>query len=327
MYYLLKILAAKLLSSTNIKNQQAAIIATLLFAISPFNLEPVVWVSAAKVIIYALFYLLAVHSYCKYLEAKKTLYFYLTLLFFIISFGAKEQAVTLPLCLLLLDFFYARTLKDKLVWLEKLPFFIASLLFGYISIQSQGKELFESTNFYPLYQRVILSFYTFSEYFVKTVIPINLSYLYPFPFQIGDAVPLYLWIYPIAVMTFLVAYFRTWLKIKWLTFGTLFFAIHLLLVINLLSLARFSVVADRYAYMATIGLYFVLAILFLKALKCNYLKKWVVGSGLLYMLYFMTYAHYYSYTWVNNLTLKSHLRKEVRSRSDFEKWKIKNIDK
>jgi hypothetical protein len=73
----------------------------------------------------------------------------LTLSLFVISFGAKEQAVTLPFCLLLLDFAYNRRLNDKLIWLEKLPFFITAFLFGYVSIQSQGKELFETANFYP----------------------------------------------------------------------------------------------------------------------------------------------------------------------------------
>jgi hypothetical protein len=66
-----------------------------------------------------------------------------------------------------------------------------------------------------------------------------------------------------------IAYYRQWLKKKWLVFGTLFFVIHLVLVINLLSLARFSVVADRYAYISTIGLYFILATLLVKALKNN----------------------------------------------------------
>ena len=326
-YYLLKKVISRLLNNSDINPQYVVSLTTLLFAISPLNTEPVAWISAAKVIIYALFYLLSLHCYCKYLETKKSRYFYLTLFLFLVSFGAKEQAVTLPICLLLFDYLYNRNLKEKLIWLEKLPFFIIAFLFGYISIQSQGKELFETINFYPFYQRVILAFYTLSEYFVKTVAPINLSYLYPFPFQIGDAMPLYLWIYPVAIIIFMLAYYREWINNKWLVFSSLFFIIHLLFVINLMSLSRFSVVADRYAYIATIGLYLIFAILFVKALKNKVLKKYIAGFGLLYVLYFMSYAHVHIYTWTNAFTLKSHLKKVIRSRSDFEQWKIKMKDK
>jgi hypothetical protein len=58
-YYLLKPIATKLLDSMDVNVGCVTITTTLLFAISPFNLEPVVWVSASKVILYALFYLSA----------------------------------------------------------------------------------------------------------------------------------------------------------------------------------------------------------------------------------------------------------------------------
>ena len=326
-YHLIKKITTKLVGELSSSSLQIAFLTTILFAVSPFNVEPVAWVSAAKVILYALFYLLALHGYLYYLDTKRPLYFYLTLLFFVISFGAKEQAVTLPLCLVLFDYLYKRPLKDKSLWLEKIPFFITAFLFGYVSIQSQGKELFEASDFYPFYQRIILSFYTFSEYFTKSVFPINLSYLYPFPFQVGDAVPLYLWLYPIAIIALVVAYYKAWQKRTWLVFGTLFFIIHLILVINLLSLARYSIVADRYAYIATSSIYFMGAIIFTKGLKNKQLKKWMYTAGCIYFLYFMSYARFHSFAWKNALTLKEHLKKTIRSRSDYKDWQIRNLSK
>ncbi len=50
----------------------------------------------------------------------------LTLFLFAVSFLAKEQAVTLPLLLILIDWF-CQNLKEKALWVEKLPFFILSL--------------------------------------------------------------------------------------------------------------------------------------------------------------------------------------------------------
>jgi len=322
-YYLIKKIASKLSESTKLNDQDIAFLTTLLFAVSPFNLEPVVWVSASKVILYALFYLLSMHSYCLYLTNKKPQYFYLTLLLFVLSFGAKEQAVTLPFSLLLLDYIYKRKIKDSIIWLEKTPFFIASFLFGYVSIESQGKDLFEISNFYSLHERILLACYTGSEYLTKLLFPLNLSYIYPFPFQAGESKPLYLWFYPIAGITLLLAYFEGLKRQKWLVFGILFFIIHLILVVNLLSLARFSIVADRYVYVASIGFYFLISTLFLKAFKKTCLKRPILALGLIYLLYFIVYAHAHAYSWTNTLTLKDRLKKTIRARNDYDALKTK----
>src|SRR5690606_3928296 len=114
----------------------------------PINVEPIVWVSASKVLLYAMFYLLSLICYSHFLKSGKSIYYYLTILCFIFSFGAKEQAVTMPLCLLLFDLLYSRKFTDIMVWYEKVPFFIISLIFGLITLQSQGLE--EERHFYPI---------------------------------------------------------------------------------------------------------------------------------------------------------------------------------
>jgi len=325
LYYLLLHISNRISGTVSPKNSYIALTASTLFAVSPFNLEPVAWVAATKVTLYALFYFLAIHSYCRYLYTSRNLYFYLTLFLFTISFGAKEQAVTLPLCLLLIDYVYKRNLKSKVVILEKLPFFILSLLFGVISIQSQGKGIFEVSEFYALYQRVILSSYTLSEYFTKTLLPVNISYLYPFPLQIGDPVPVYLWIYPVAVVFMAYAYYKLQARNVWLNFGLLFFIIHVILVINILSLARFSIVADRYAYVATSGLYFVLAYIIVSYI--SHFKKTVFIATVLYFAYFAIYTNRHIKVWTNAVTVKQKLKIEIRNRADYERWKNEHLNK
>jgi hypothetical protein len=93
--------------------QRIAYFTAVLFAIHPFLVEAVAWIAASKIILYALFYLIALHCYLKYTVALKLKYYLLTLLFFIISFGAKEQAVTLPVCFILIDYALNRNLKTR----------------------------------------------------------------------------------------------------------------------------------------------------------------------------------------------------------------------
>lgn len=110
----------------------------VLFAVLPINVEPVAWVSASKVLIYAFFYLLSLLLYSHYLDSGKSVYYYAVLVAYLLSFFGKEQAVSLPLALFLLDWLWNRNLWEKNVWLEKIPVFILSVLFGLITIESQG---------------------------------------------------------------------------------------------------------------------------------------------------------------------------------------------
>lgn len=287
-----------------------------LFAILPINVEPVAWVSASKVLIYAFFYLLSLNLYLKYFDLQKGKYFLLTIATFILSFFAKEQAVTLPLALVAIDWIKGRDLKNKDVVLEKLPFFILSLLFGLVTLESQ--EIQDgASNFYPFYQRIPLSIFTLFEYFTKSIIPINLSYLYPFPFQNGENVPWWMWIYVISIPIFL--WNSQYIKDKLIIFAVCFFLIHILLVCNITSLARHSLIADRYAYVATVGICFVIARVF-QLLYIRYSKATSIIGGL-YVLFLLYYSFNYVQSWKNAYSVKSRLKNTIESRSDFKDLK------
>lgn len=103
-------------------NRKIAFFTALLFVLHPITVESVAWLSASKVLIYALFYLLSLIAYLNYLLNNKPLYLLISGVCFVLSFASKEQAVTLPVCLLLLDYIAARKFNNKVIWLEKLPF-------------------------------------------------------------------------------------------------------------------------------------------------------------------------------------------------------------
>jgi hypothetical protein len=318
-YFLINKIMPKLTDKLEFQIKQTAFFTALLFAISPINIEPVAWVAASKVTLYVLFYLIALTWYCRYLTTGTSAYFYLTLLFFTLSFGAKEQAVVFPVCLFLFDHVYQRDWQNRLVWLEKLPFFVFTLLLGFITIQSQGFED-GGRSFYPFYQRLPLAFYTLSEYFTKCVVPVNLSYLYPFPFQVGEQVPWYLWIYFFAIPIIVYCFYKQ-IKTRLTFLGLSFFLIHIVLVMNIFSLARFSVIADRYAYLSSIGLCFILSYIFISNFYRVKFRIPLFITGVLYLVVLMGYSIKHLPVWTNAYTLKEKLKITIERRDDFDDLK------
>ncbi len=302
-----------------------AFLTALLVAVHPFNVESVAWMSASKIILYVLFYMVALLCYLRYTGANRPVYYLLTLLFFIISFGAKEQAVTLPLCLLLVDFVLGRNLRSGQVWLEKLLFFVLALFFGMVTILSQGdwngKVL--SGNSFPMIQRIVYACYSYLEYLVKGILPVKLSYLYPFPSQPGESLPFRLWIYPLLLIILTVAFWRFW-KRKWIFFGVVFFTIHIAVTLHIISLSRFAVIADRYVYLSLVGVCFVIAWLFQQAVVQNTkYRKAIIALLTLYVLYSGIYAHKRTYAWHDTDSLKREMREMIEQRNDYQELKKK----
>ena len=310
-----------------------AFLTALLFAVHPFLVEAVAWVSASKVVLYALFYLIALHFYLTYINKGKGIHYALTLVFFIISFGAKEQAVTLPVCLLLIDTALRRNFNNKQIWLEKAPFFVLALFFGILTFLSQGiveNGALAGKQFYPFYQRIALSGYTLSEYFFKCVLPVKLSYIYPFPMPVGAALPVRFYFYCGMVLLAIAGLFYAW-RINWLFFGFAFFLIHVAIVLNFISLSRFTIVADRYVYLASIGLFFIMACLLNNAVE-RYRRYWkgLVLVAVLYVLSLGLYAHQRCLVWRNSITLKKEIKDLLKQNAGFnsqkqnQKWELTN---
>lgn len=84
------------------------------------------------------------------------------------------------------------------IWEEKLPFLLLSLYMGTIPMLAQGFRREELD--YPLIDRVVFAAYSLIEYLTKCLIPIKLSYLYPFPILPGYAMPFHYWFYPVVVV-------------------------------------------------------------------------------------------------------------------------------
>jgi len=235
------------------RRHTVAFFTALLFAVHPFNVEPVAWISASKILVYSFYYLLATCAFLSFLKQGKLKYYFLTLFLFVCSFLGKEQAVTFPLWMLLIYWLAGYNFKEKKIWFAVSPFLVLAFVFGIITFLSQatGKSLFEAE--YPVWQRLVYACYTFTEYALKSVLPFKLSYLYPFTSHPGEPLPQWLLIYPLLLAVLLVAFWKQIVSHKIWLFCLLFFGIHIAVALHIISLSRFTVVADRYAYMATVG--------------------------------------------------------------------------
>ena len=295
----------KMIPDNPLVSQSANIawVCTLLWAVHPVNVEPVAWISASKILVYAFYYLAALLLYLYYIE-RPGIGKYIGLLgLFMASFLGKEQAVVLPLAFLLVDYVTRRKCGIGYLLSEKAPFLVLALFFGIVTIISQGAG--GNMPDYSLWQRLLFCGYTLYEYMVKTILPLNLMYLYPFPTTPDGDMPLMMYVYPLMIMAaaYLIYVMR---KEKILVFGALFFVAHLLVALHLISISRFAIVADRYNYIAMIGPLLVIAYyLCLWSQKDKMAARMIVG---LYFAYLCTYTIIYQQNWDNSEHVKRHVK-------------------
>ena len=233
-----------------------ALVAALFFGLHPMHVESVAWASELKDLLYASFYLGAFICYLKYgNEPLKKKWYYYALVLFLCSLLSKGMAVSLPLVLLLTDYFRGRKFDSKIL-VEKLPFFLLSIVFGIIAVLAQKSLGATESTVFPLPQRVIFASYAFITYLVKIIVPIQLSTYYPYPVKPGEALPMLYYVYPVVVLAALAIagyYFRR--TSKKIIFGLGLFIATILLVLQLLPVGD-TVMADRYTYLPSIGIFF-----------------------------------------------------------------------
>ncbi|MGC9036948.1 MAG: glycosyltransferase family 39 protein, partial [Verrucomicrobiia bacterium] len=86
---------------------KSAVVAAI-FALHPIQIETVVWISERKNLLTALFALLVLLSYLKYVGSSKIKYYILAILFYAFSLMSKPALTPLPFLLLVLDFYPLR---------------------------------------------------------------------------------------------------------------------------------------------------------------------------------------------------------------------------
>ena len=240
---------------------EPSIIVALFFAIHPMHVESVAWISERKDVLYSFFYIGSLIAYINYLKkSKKTKYLLYSLSLFIFSLLSKSMAVTLPLVLILIDYYYKRKFKNKVI-VEKIPFFVLSILFGIIAILSQKAS--GATDISPLFSlldKVFIAGYAIMFYIVKMFVPFKLSALHYYPIKVNGVLPVEYYIAFVVIMLVILLVYRmnksnNFRKV--LIFGMLFFLITIFLVLQIIPIGN-VITAERYTYIPYIGLFFII---------------------------------------------------------------------
>lgn len=234
--------------------------AALLFGVHPLHVESVAWVSERKDVLSGFFFLLSILAYLRYSGAEKAergprgVFYLSALFFFALALLSKPMAITLPIVLLVLDFYplgrLSRDLAFKAV-AEKVPFCALGAASAALTVWAQRSEAMASLEVSPLIERVSVAAQGFVFYLYKMAVPTDLAPFYVRPlkgefFDTAFFVSLGILAAVSAVSVLAVK------KHRYLTAGWLYYIITLLPVIGIVQVSDHAA-ADRYAYLPSIG--------------------------------------------------------------------------
>jgi len=210
------------------------------------------------------------------------------------------MAVTLPLVLVLIDYYLDKQYNFKSL-INKIPYLIISLIFGIIAIiaQKEGKAIGEITTT-NLFQNILVAFHGIWFYIYKMFIPIHLSAFYPYPDIKNHGIPLMFYIAPLIVITISIIIFYYSKYNKLFLFGFLFFIINIIQVSQIIPVGS-AIAADRYFYLSSIGLFFILAFFFNKIYNIN--KSIFVFLTIIITLILSVITYQRTKIWQNSLAL------------------------
>lgn len=231
-----------------------------LFAIHPLHVESVAWVAERKDVLSTFLWLLTMWAYVRYTERASMTRQLALWAVFALGLMAKPMLVTLPLVLLLLDYWpLGRTSKTRfldLVW-EKLPIFGFSLASCIITFQAQsaGGAVGAVQLFTPLI-RANNAVVAYVSYMLKTIVPIRLSVYYP---HFGPFIPVWQVVGSALILTAItVLVVRAARTRRYLPVGWFWYLVTLVPVIGIVQVGS-QAMADRYTYVPLIGLFIIAA--------------------------------------------------------------------
>ncbi|MEE9258282.1 MAG: tetratricopeptide repeat protein, partial [Nitrospinaceae bacterium] len=265
----------------------------LIFGLHPLRVESVAWVSARNDLICGLFFFTALLAYFFYAAKKsagsRTVLYLTTLILFTLALLSKPMAVTLPVILLLMDGYPLERFKQHgrplFLFLEKLPFFILSLVSGMITLMARaqgetagsvGKLNFSgglthagSTGSPGLAERFLNAVDSLSFYAEQTLWPVHLIPYYPLPENptvfsepfiasaviVGGLTALCIWMWQRGQKFYLICW--------------LYYLVTIAPVSGLIDSREQIAGADRYTYISTVSFYFLAGAGILWAWKKN----------------------------------------------------------
>src|SRR6266480_643881 len=242
-----------------------------LFAIHPLHVESVAWISERKDVLSAVFFMLTLSAYARYVRAPSVTSYLLVFLLFALGLMSKPMLVTVPFVLLLLDYWplgrithvglpkaLGRQPASSSQWpvirrlvAEKVPLFALSAFSSAVTLLTQ----FQSTRTMsqlPLSWRLNNAAVSYVAYIWQMFWPVRLAAFYPHP---NDQLHLWQVILAIAFLIAVSLLAILWRNERSYIFTGWFWYVGMLVPVIGLVEAGEQARADRYTYLPQIGLY------------------------------------------------------------------------
>lgn len=283
----------------------ASAVGSLLFGIHPMHVESVAWATERKDVLYSVFYLLSIRSYLIYLKSQKVSSYGFSFIFGLLSLLAKPMALSLPLILLLCDWFYAQRISVKSV-LNKIPFVAYTIPLTLITLQANTKVVSFSTSFVD---SILIWTWSGMFYLYKFFLPLKLCpvYLHPTPSMLHQA----FFVIPLISCIALVIACILFRKQRVLIFAVLFYLLSIFFILRTNMLYDINKVADRFMYLPSLGLCLLMGYLVHIVWKKFHVKNemfakvWVKVIIVVFLILGkMTFQQ--TQIWRNNLTLANY---------------------
>ena len=295
-----------------------SVIVAAFFAWHPMHVESVAWAAERKDVLSTFFWLLSLLAYVRYSRSQKLTPYILSLLFFIGGLMSKPMVVTLPFVLLLLDWWPLNRVAPKSLarlFVEKIPFF-ALMMAGCIITYFAQEKAGAITS--PAWlEKIGAAAVAYINYAAKLLYPVDLACPYsqnkqdPVLWMTVSAVLLVIW----SGVAALKAKEKPYFIVGWFFFlGTLVPAIGIIKV-------GAQTMADRYAYIPSIGLFIVIVWGLYDLLKSQPNRHFVGGAaataclGLSWMLSSAQIEY-----WRNGQTLFQHSLAVTKDNFLAENW-------
>ena len=219
-----------------------------LYAVHPLRVESVVWVAERKDVLSALFWVLTLWAWIRYVSRRSAARYVLALSIFALGLMSKQMLITLPAVLLLLDWW---PLGRRPAIVEKVPFFALSLAAAAVTYAVHtATSTMLPFDAVPLGARLENAVVSYGLYPLKMFWPADLAVFYPYSLE-HMALPAAAAAVALAAVTRFAVRERT--RRPYLLFGWLWYLVTLVPVIGIVQ-AGSHARADRFTYIPSIGI-------------------------------------------------------------------------
>jgi tetratricopeptide (TPR) repeat protein len=288
-----------------------------LFAIHPLHVESVAWIAERKDVLSAFFCMLTLCLYVYYAEKPDLKRYVLVLGAFVLALMSKPMVVTLPVIMILLDYWPLsryqigiEARKDNpLIWQlkEKTPFFVLSAVFSIIALLAKYNPTAQD---FALGSRLANAPVSFVTYLIKAFWPNDLAIFYPF----SEQLPLWQVSGSVLLIIFFSAAFILMARsLPYLFVGWFWYVITITPVIGIIQVGKHAM-ADRFTYLPLVGAGIMLAwgLPFLLQSKDS-LKKILLPAGTFLIALWAFAAWQQCGYWRNSIELFGHALKVTKN--------------